>query len=178
MEALAEMTHLVNGTNRRPDHGVAMMDLPPKVHEPTQKGNGASAGDDAIPQAADAIPPNPAVQFCLRSIDQLRSSGGGLEPKKRWALVFNSLEKLRNDMEVSPVDVTSTATYLHDLAPGEYAMWAASIMNVGAHFILATSPYPPRAVSNLLALLRPRMIAEMKLVDLCAIAQLDRKRHV
>ncbi|MCY2928725.1 MAG: hypothetical protein NTV86_04370 [Planctomycetota bacterium] len=129
--------------------------------------------DDTDDDDDDALAPNQTVRLCLRAIDSLRRSDNKLGPQKRRTKVVNALEKLRADVEVSPPVLGGLASALHELAPREYEVWAMSFMRGGGLFIMATNPFSPRAVNNLLGLLRPHLIAQMRLETACEIALLD-----
>ncbi|MCY2929850.1 MAG: hypothetical protein NTV86_10225 [Planctomycetota bacterium] len=124
-------------------------------------------GDD------DALAVNQTVRLCLRAIDSLRRSDNKLGPQKRRTKVVRALERLRLDVEVPVPVLGGIASALYELAPQEYEVWAMSFMRGGGLFIMATNPFSSRAVNNLLGLLRPHLIAQMRLETACEIALLD-----
>lgn len=149
-------------TNAAP--GVKTITLPsPQMDDADDNGDGDN----------DDLTLNQTVRLCLRAIDALRRNDNKLGPQKRRTKVVNALEKLRVDVEVPVPILGGIASALHELAPEEYTVWAMSFMRGGGLFIMATNPFSARAVNNLLALLRPHLIAQMRLETACEIALLD-----
>ncbi len=160
------MARLIKRSDTEPDNIVALLDELSTPHGAAQEGDHAAT-------ASDANVPNPTVQSCSKVIKQLQSDKGGLSPKERLVLVAGSLDKLREDVTVSTADLCGIAYALHNHAPREYTLWTTTTMKAGMHFVLTTSTFSPRVIHNLLGLLRPPMIAEMKLVTISEVAQLD-----
>lgn len=150
-----------------------VQDALPGLRPQAQKGPRGAAEAPAIKPAADDIDANETVRFCTAAVHSLAGNAHSFTPELRWELVKNSLAGLYNDVRVPPSVLGDIADTLHELAPQEYARWVRSYTKRGTFFIMGTRPFPPRLVNNILALFRPRMIAELELETLSDIAVLD-----
>ncbi|MCY2931601.1 MAG: hypothetical protein NTV86_19340 [Planctomycetota bacterium] len=150
-----------------------VQDALPELQPPAQKGARGATEAAAIKPAADDIDANETVKFCTAAVHALAGNAHTFTAEMRWELVKNSLAGLYNDVRVPPSVLGDIADALNELAPQEYARWVKSYTKRGTFFIMGTRPFPPRLVNNILALFRPRMIAELELETLSDIAVLD-----